>query len=358
MENTNLTNIFFGLARLVNAKMALPMASIALLVVLASCATQPGGTEANKPAALTHNGKIASARDNNRVGDFEMFVMKADGTGTRKLATKPAQDDNPAWSPDGRRLAFQAETQGRNTDRNTDIYVMNADGSGLRRITREPTYDTAPSWSPNGTRIAFSSVHLQDVPAALSSASAPAPSKGNQEGSGQSGIYTIRADGTGLRQLTHEPEDQYPDWSPDGKTIAFGRPAKGRGGIYTVNSGGGQLKRLTTPPKGVSDHEPCWSPDGKRIAFSRDTNDGWSDMFMMNADGTHIRNLAVRNMGTKMGGAVLPAFSPDGKKIVFVGWEGGVEKLYVMNSNGTNLRRLTKTQNAIDEDAPDWQPLP
>ena len=348
-----MTNIFFGLTRFVSTKLALLMASIALLVILASCGTQPAGTEATKPASFTHNGKIASARDDNRVGDYEMFVMKADGTGARKLATKPAQDNNPAWSPDGRRLAFQAETQGRNTDRTIDIYVMNADGSGLRRITREPTYDTTPSWSPNGTRLAFSSVDLLDVAATLSSASATASSKGNQDSSNQSGIYTMRADGTGLRQLTHEPEDEYPDWSPDGKSIAFGRPAKGHGGIYTVNSDGGQLKRLTTPPKGLSDHEPCWSPDGKRIAFSRGTDGGSPDVFMMSADGTHVRNLA-----TKTGGAVSPAFSPDGKKIVFVGWEGGVDKLYVMNANGTNARRLTKTQRAIYEDAPDWQPLP
>src|ERR687886_374050 len=73
-EKTNLTNIFFGLTRFVSTKIALLMASIALLVMLASCGTQPAGTEATNPASFTHNGKIAFASYDNRVGDSEIFV--------------------------------------------------------------------------------------------------------------------------------------------------------------------------------------------------------------------------------------------------------------------------------------------
>ena len=328
--------ILFGLARLANAKIALLGASIAILVTLASCGALPGGTgPTTKLRSSSHNGKIAFARWDNRVGHAYVFVMKANGTGVRKLASKPAQNiNNPAWSPDGKRLAFEAVSPHSS---NVDIYIMNADGSGLKRITKElllPTQDRMPSWSPDGTRIAFMKQKRY----------IPFQASGN--------IYTMRADGTDLRQLTDEGADEFPAWSPDGKTIAFDRVTKSSGGIYTVNSDGGGLRRLTDPPKDFSDVEPSWSPDGTKIAFSGGSEGGRSDVFMMNADGTHRRKLTGRV------DSISPDFSPDGKKIVFVGWEGGGEKLYVMNADGTNARRLTKTQPAIYEGAPDWQPLP
>jgi Tol biopolymer transport system component len=73
----------------------------------------------------------------------------------------------------------------------------------------------------------------------------------------------------------------------------------------------------------------------------------------MNADGTHLRKLTGNTEG-----AYSPDFSPDGKRIVFIGWEGG-NKLYVMNADGTNVRRLTPdSKGIVDESAPDWQTLP
>ena len=74
--------------------------------------------------------------------------MNADGSGLRKLTRGPAYDGNPAWSPDGRKIAF---------GRAGEIYVMNADGSGQRNLTRNPARDFAPAWSPDGRKIAFES---------------------------------------------------------------------------------------------------------------------------------------------------------------------------------------------------------
>jgi TolB protein len=147
--------------------------------------------------------------------------------------------------------------------------------------------------------------------------------------------------------------DEYPAFSPDGKTIAFARVAKASGGIYTVNPNGSRLKRLTAPPQGFWDSEPSWSPDGTKIVFTREGAHSEPNAFIMNADGTRISKLA-----TKMGTANSPSFSPDGKKIAFVGAEGSTDKLYLMNADGTNVRRFTKTPSAIWEEAPDWQPLP
>jgi TolB protein len=105
---------------------------------------------------------FASSRD----GDFELYVMNADGTGVRRLTHSPGLDIRPAWSPDGRRIAFTS-----NRDGNFEIYVMNADGSALRQVTHHLERDDYPSWHPDGKRLAIVSersgrwdIYQVDVP--------------------------------------------------------------------------------------------------------------------------------------------------------------------------------------------------
>jgi len=76
--------------------------------------------------------------------------MNADGTGTTKLTDGDGLDAHPAWSPDGKRIAFVSHRTGNN-----DIWLTNADGTGLRNLTAHPSQDTSPAWSPDGRRIAF-----------------------------------------------------------------------------------------------------------------------------------------------------------------------------------------------------------
>ena len=116
----------------------------------------------------------------------DIYVMNADGSGQRSQFIFFLQD-SPAWSPDGRRIAFPS----------SGIRVVNADGSGLRRLTREGR--GTPAWSPDGRRIAF--VSRRD---------------GNLE------IYVMNADGSGQRRLTRNAvRDSDPVWSPDGRKVAF-----------------------------------------------------------------------------------------------------------------------------------------
>jgi TolB protein len=180
--------------------------------------------------------------------------MAADGTGAVNLTKNPASDNNPAWSPDGSKIAFQSDRDG-----NFEVYVMNADGSdqvnltkgrpgpewesgafaeGRQGLTWNPATDREPAWSPDGTRIAFSS---------------------NREGNFD--IYVMNADGSDQTVLAQSPsDDREPSWSPDGEWIAFSSNRDENFGIYIVRPDGSGLAKVTKNP--ADDRSPVWLPAG------------------------------------------------------------------------------------------------
>ena len=161
-------------------------------------------------------------------------------------------------------------------------------------------------------------------------------------GLGRSETYVVNADGSRLRNLTHDwGLEGEPVWSPDGRTIAFERP--GFDGIWVMNADGSERRSLTQGRGGGG--APSWSPDGRRIAFSRNRG-GTPDVYVMNADGSGPRRL-VRD-------GLLPAWSPDGRTIAFVRVHFvkcrrvpsqapciGSVAIHVVNADGSNLRQLT-----------------
>src|SRR2546422_583991 len=149
--------------------------------------------------ALKANGKIAFVSD--RDGNFEIYVMDADGSNQTRLTNNPARDGEPAWSPDGAKIVFVSQRDG-----NEEIYVMNADGSDLRLLAQAPDgeFDYSPAWSPDGAKILFvqSSLCIEE-PCANDS------------------LFVMSADGSNRQQLLSLSTIGNPGWSPDGGRITF-----------------------------------------------------------------------------------------------------------------------------------------
>jgi Tol biopolymer transport system component len=193
-----------------------------------------------EPAWAPDGQRIAFS--SNRSGTSQIYVMHADGTGTRQLTSLKGGASGPSWSPDGSRIAFLGFEPGF-------VYVMRVDGSGIRRLGPERGNERDPAWSPDGGRVAFVR---------------------REPGTSSTELWVSRPDGTHQQQLTRlNASMSSPTWSPDGTRLAFAANPRGRYELYTVGAEGRGLKRLTHDSI-AEDIEPSWSPDGKVIAFSRD----------------------------------------------------------------------------------------
>ena len=235
------------------------------ILALLNGKSTPGDVQT--PAWSPDGRKLAFVSE--RDGNGEIYVMNADGSAQENLTRQPAGDSHPSWSPDGRRIGFVSRRDG-----NAEIYVMNADGSGLLNLTRAPSDDLDPAWSPDGRAIAFV-VQKQCVRRPCAAAY-------------ETYLYVVNADGSGLRRLTTRPAHLFnPSWSADGKTIRYGRSL-----VNADGSGSSELPR-NVPLAGV------WSPDGQRIAvvsvahsFAEARNPSKLGLFVMNADGSNARRVA------------------------------------------------------------------
>ncbi len=187
----------------------------------------------------------------------------------------------------------------------------------------------------NNGRIAFSTDALPDL------------------GLGNSQIYTIRPDGTGLVQLTHEPDGvnaHRAAWSPDGRKLLFNRETGDTAKIWIMNRDGSGEHQLVHDP-GHQDFDAAWSPDGTEIAFSRCADPfGPCGIAVANADGTGIQTLVDGNWF-----AGTPRYSPNGSRIVFDSDRGGfLDALWTVNRTTGRLRRITPP--SLEAFYPDWSP--
>jgi hypothetical protein len=163
---------------------------------------------------------------------------------------------------------------------------------------------------------------------------------------GESNIYVMNSDGTGVTQLTNSPGyyDVYPAWSPDGTKIAFESDRNGVYEVFIMDADGSNQISLSNG----SAQAPRWSPDGSKIVF-QSIRDGNYEVYVMDADGSNQINLI--NNPAKDG---RPTWSPDGTKIAFFSERDGNWEIYIMNSDGTGQTRLTN--EPTPDNAPAWSP--
>ncbi len=242
----------------------------------------------------------------------ELFSMTVATREVKQLTRNDVYDGQPSWSVNGQRIVYRREETG-----GSSLRVINVDGSGDSEIFACPRQCNTPDWSPRDDVIVFQMIEPASAPAS---------------GDVPSSLYLIRSDGGGLRQLTQGTQPVWrPRWSPDGKQIVFHRAADQP--IRVIDAATGQETAYATNTTRGPD-EPIFAPDGSGIVFTAYGSAQGQRLFQLNrADGSV--ELLLNAADDYPSDMKEPAWSPDGKQIVFSVF---YEKLYIADWEKTQIK--------------------
>ena len=331
-------------------------ASVLSLIVATGIAVAP-----IPEAGAARNGRFILFSGYDENNSYHVFRIKVDGTGRRKLSDRHGSDA-PAWSSDGRRIAY-ASSRG--------IIVARSDGSNKRVVVK---VGNEPQWSPDDRRMLFTRACCVEDPR-------------------YSAVFIVRSDGRRMRRIAYADAFQRvgaAQWSPGGRRISYMR-SRWRDSIFVVNRWGKERRRLVRRDD-IQSYD--WSPDGSRIVFSCLCGREQNDLYMVNvstgvvvritrtagfeydpewsptggkivtvqwrADATgwaklitiHPTGLLKDIVAARLRGNPSPSWSPNGRRIVFL--RGEWSEIYVIDADGSDVRQLTDDRK--EEVNPTWQP--
>lgn len=260
----------------------------------------------------------------------DYIIANNDGTDELVLVKASWSINSPRIAPGGKTVAFSSAYE----DQQDSIYAIDRDGSNLKRLTgpSDAKRDWYASWSPDGTKLIFSRAY-----------------------SVTNDIFIMNDNGNDQKNLTRQYGkkslnlfSEFP-WSPDGQRIVFSSNRDGNLNLYIMDKNGENIQRITNDVE-IQDYGAVWSPNSDTIAFvSTRGENGETDIFIVNVDSAEIKPINITNSPHH---DTNPVWSPDGTQILFLSEREGNRELYVMNSDGTNIQRITRT--AERKDNPSW----
>jgi len=228
------------------------------------------------------------------------------------------EDYHPKWSSDGTRIVYYSRSP------NSGIYVINRDGSFNHKVGN--VFGFHPIFSPDGEWIVF----CRSV-------------------QGKVKLYQMKPDGSDLQLLYEHPNGNifHPDFSADGNWLAFDVDTGGQDDVYLYEFQTSVAQQLT---QGIMAATPTFSADGQKIAFTGQVNaDAPADIYTINTDGTGLTQLTDSPAND-----LMPDWSPEDDRLVFVSGIDGQLDLHFMNTDGTGFQRFNPTR--MNEFFPRWSP--